>query len=388
MTSQENICFVLKAKNEVCFENRPVPAIENATDVLVRIHVTGISSSDVHYWEHGHIGDSILTAPMILGHGSSGTVVAVGPECHHLVPGDRVVLEPGVPCRFCSFCKAGKYNLCKEIRFAATPPYDGTLANYYVLPEDFCVLLPRCVSFEEGALIEPLAVGVHVCHQAGIKPGNSVVVFGAGPIGLLCAAVARSFGAIQIVMVDIFESRLEFAATYAATGVFSAAHPGTPWGDAMEIIKRFGLGYGADIAIDTSGALQSAKTAIHVLRSDGTYVQVGMEADETSFPMTAFRAREITIRGSFRYGPGDYKLAVDLVASGSVSVNELITDKFEFEDAEMAFEAQKSGRAIKVLINGPQDDGGALLKRIKGGIAEEGREEMPAVSCCAAVAVS
>lgn len=321
---------------------------------------------------------------MILGHGSSGTVVAVGPGCRYLVPGDRVVLEPGVPCRICSFCKTGKYNLCKEMRFAATPPHDGTLTGYYAIPEDFCVPLPACVSFEEGALIEPLAVGVHVCRQAEIKPGNSVVVFGAGPIGLLCAAVARSFGAIQIVMVDIFESRLEFAATYAATGVFNATHLDEPWKNADEIIERFGLGCGADIAIDASGVLQSSKTAIRVLRSGGTYVQVGMRADEISFPMMALSVGEITIRGSFRYGPGDYKLAVDLVASGSVSVNELITDRFEFEEAEMAFEAQKSGRAIKVLINGPRDDGGISLKRVKSEVPEE---VPPVVSCCNAAAV-
>lgn len=398
----KNICFVLKAKNEVCFEDRPVPAIWNATDVLVRIGVTGISSSDVsgnplnigfhvlkikqmRYWEHGHIGDCVLEAPMVLGHGSSGTVVAVGPDCCHLEPGDRVVLEPGIPCRLCQFCKSGKYNLCKRMRFAATPPHDGMLANFYVLPGDFCVRLPACMSLEEGALVEPLAVGVHACRQAEIKPGNSVVVFGAGPIGLLCAAVARSFGAIQIVMVDIFESRLEFAATYAATGVFNATHSNAPSENAGEIIERFGLGWGADIAIDTSGALKSINTAIHVLRSGGTYVQVGMGVDEISFPITAMRTKEITMRGSFRYGPGDYKLAVDLVASGSVSVDALITDIFKFEEAETAFEAQKSGKAIKILIKG-QEYGGMLPKRVKSDMPEGGGEELLELSCCAATA--
>lgn len=272
------------------------------------------------------------------------------------------------------------------MRFAATPPHDGTLADFYVLPEDFCVPLPACMSFEEGALVEPLAIGVHVCRQAEIKPGNSVVVFGAGPIGLLCAAVARSFGAIQIVMVDIFESRLEFAATYAATGVFNATHSDVARENADEIIERFGLGCGADIAIDTSGALKSINTAIHVLKSGGVYVQVGIGVDDAPFPIAAMRTKEITMRGSFRYGPGDYKLAVDLVASGLVSVNELITDVFEFEEAEMAFEVQKSGRAIGVLIKGQDNGGGVFIKRSKSEMPEQGKGELLVVSCCAATA--
>lgn len=323
---------------------------------------------------------------MVLGHGSSGTVMAVGSDCHHLAVGDRVVLEPRIPCRLCPFCKTGKYNLCKRMRFAATPPRGGMLAEFYVLPEDLCVPLPVCMSFEEGALVEPLAIGVHVCRQAEIKPGNSIVVFGAGPIGLLCAAVARSFGAIQIVMVDIFESRLEFAATYAATGVFNAIHSDVARGNADEIIERFCLGCGADIAIDTSGALKSINTAIHVLKSGGMYVQVGMRADDAPFPIMAMCTKEITMRGSFRYGPGDYKLAVDLVASGLVSVGELITDVFEFEEAEMAFEAQKSGRVIKVLIKGQDNGGGMFPKRTKSEMPEEGRGELPVASCCAATA--
>lgn len=323
---------------------------------------------------------------MVLGHGSSGTVVAVGPDCHHLAVGDRVVLEPAVPCRLCLFCKTGKYNLCKHMRFAATPPHDGTLADFYVLPEDFCVPFPACMSFEEGALVEPLAIGVHACRQAEIKPGNSVVVFGAGLIGLLCAAVARSFGAIQIVMVDISEYRLEFAATYAATGVFNATHSNVAREDADEIIERFGLGCGADIAIDTSGALKSIDTAVHVLKGGGVYVQVGMGVDGAPFPITDMCTKEITMRGSFRYGPGDYKLAVDLVASGLVNVNELISDVFEFEEAEMAFEAQKSGRAIRVLIRGQDNGGRMFLKRTKSEMPEEGRGELLVVSCCAATA--
>lgn len=292
---------------------------------------------------------------MVLGHESAGTVVEVGPACKSLKAGDRVALEPGVPCRLCQFCKDGNYNLCTDMRFAATPPYDGTLAKYYVLPEDFCVSLPDNVSSDEGALVEPLAVGVHVVRQAEVKPGNTVIVFGAGPVGLLIAAVAKAHGAVKVIMVDIVPSRLEFAKKYTATGTFNATHSRDARVNAAEIIKQFDLGPGADVAIDASGAAPSINTAIHAIRPGGTYVQAGMGADEIQFPIMAMCCKEITMKGSFRYGPGDYKLAVDLIEAGAVSVKELITSRFKFEDAEKAFEEQRQGKGIKILIDGPQD---------------------------------
>lgn len=292
---------------------------------------------------------------MVLGHESAGTVVSVGPDAKTLKAGDRVALEPGVPCRLCQYCKSGTYNLCTDMRFAATPPYDGTLAKYYVLPEDFCVPLPDHVSLDEGALVEPLAVGVHVVRQADVQPGNTVVIFGAGPVGLLCAAVAKAHGAVKVIMVDIVQQRLEFAEKYVATGTFNAMHSRDPKVNAKEIIRQFDLGFGADIAIDASGAAPSINTAIHVVRTGGRYVQAGMGADEISFPIMAMCCKEITVKGSFRYGPGDYKLAVDLVGSGLVSVKELVTGRFKFEEAEEAFKEFKKGKGIKILIDGPRD---------------------------------
>ncbi|KAG0134900.1 chaperonin 10-like protein [Tuber indicum] len=353
--SLKNPSFVLRSIKDVTFEDRPVPKIQNPTDVLIRVNVTGICGSDVHYWQHGHIGDFIVEAPMVLGHESAGTVVETGPKVTSLKPNDRVALEPGVPCRYCPFCKAGKYNLCIDMKFAATPPYDGTLAKYYILPEDFCVKLPENVSLDEGALVEPLAVGVHVVRQADIKPGNSVIVFGAGPVGLLCCSVAKAFGATKVIVVDIIGSRLEFAERYAATGTFNAMHSDDPNVNAAKMIKRFDLVFGADVAIDASGATPSIKTCVHVLRTGGTFVQVGMGATEIAFPILKLCAKEITLKGSFRYGPGDYRLAVELIASGKVSVKDLITGRVKFEDAERAFEQVRNGQGIKTLIDGPLD---------------------------------
>ena len=159
---------------------------------------------------------------MVLGHESAGIVAAVGDKVTSVKVGDRVAMEPGVPCRRCIRCKEGKYNLCFEMAFAATPPFDGTLARYYTLPEDFCYKLPEGMSLEEGALIEPTAVAVHITRQAAVKPGDSVVVFGAGPVGLLCCAVAKAYGAVKVVTVDINEERLQFALKYAATHSFTS----------------------------------------------------------------------------------------------------------------------------------------------------------------------
>jgi D-xylulose reductase len=289
---------------------------------------------------------------MVLGHESAGIVVEIGSKVTTLKKGDRVAMEPGVPCRRCQRCKEGKYNLCAETVFAATPPYDGTLAGYYSLPEDFCYKLPENVSLEEGALVEPLAVAVHITKQANVKHGDSVVVFGAGPVGLLCCAVSKALGASKVIAVDIQKPRLEFAKELAATGIYESQKVSAAE-NAKNLIEQNDLGVGADVAIDASGAEPSVQTAMQVLRMGGSYVQGGMGKDEITFPILAACTKELTIKGSFRYGSGDYKLAVELIASGQVDVKKLISRKVKFEDAEQAFQDVKAGKGIKILIEGP-----------------------------------
>lgn len=336
------------------FEDRPIPKLDSPYDVLVNVRFTGICGSDVHYWVHGAIGAFVVKAPMVLGHESSGVISAVGDKVKSLKVGDRVAMEPGVPCRRCVRCKEGKYNLCIDMAFAATPPFDGTLAKYYTLPEDFCYKLPESVSLEEGALMEPLAVGVHITRQAQVKPGQSIVVFGAGPVGLLCCAVAKAYGADKIVAVDINDERLKFAKQYAATHtVVSQREPAQD--AAARITKDCDLGHGADVAIDASGAEPCIQAGIHVLRTGGTYVQGGMGKSDITFPIGAMGAKELNVKGSFRYNSGDYQTALDLIKSGRVSVKELITGKVKFTDAESAFNDVKAAKGIKTLIEGVQD---------------------------------
>ncbi|KAJ9646463.1 hypothetical protein H2199_002512 [Coniosporium tulheliwenetii] len=319
---QENPSFVLEKAGQVKFEDRPVPEIKSPHDVIVEVKYTGICGSDVHYWTTGAIGSFVVTSPMVLGHESSGIIHSVG-SAVSLSPGDHVAMEPGVPCRRCTRCKEGHYNLCADMAFAATPPYDGTLARYYCLPEDFCYKLPEGMTLEEGALVEPLAVAVHIVKQGA-----------------------------KIVTVDINEERLAFAQKYAATAAFRSQKESAEE-SAARLIKECGLGDGADVIIDASGAEICIQTAVHALRVGGTYVQGGMGKPEITWPIVAMCTKELNVKGSFRYSSGDYKLAVDLVSSGKIDVKALITGRVKFEEAEQAFRDVKAGKGIKILIEGP-----------------------------------
>ncbi|KJK75140.1 D-xylulose reductase [Metarhizium anisopliae BRIP 53293] len=351
---KSNLSFILKSPHHVEFAQRPVPKISTPHEVLIAVNYTGICGSDIHYWEHGRIGHFKVKDPMVLGHESSGTVIRVGSAVKSLAAGDKVAIEPGYPCRRCDECLAGRYNLCPDIIFAATPPNDGTLAVFWVAPCDFCYKLPDHVSLQEGAIIEPLAVAVHIVKQAHISPGASVVVMGAGPVGLLCAAVARCFGAFKVVSVDIIQAKLNFAKTMGSTHTYLSQRISAEE-NAKSLIDQCSLGNGADVVIDASGAEASIQASLHVVKVGGTFIQGGMGKSDITFPIMEMCQKEVTARGSFRYGPGDFKLAVELVSNGSVDVQRLITGVVPFKQAEEAFHKAKSGETVKMLIAGPNE---------------------------------
>jgi len=366
----DNISFVLKSVGQVSFDHRPIPEISK-DEVLIEVKKTGICGSDVHYLVDGRIGDFIVESPMVLGHESSGVVSKVGSDVHSVKPGDRVAMEPGVFCRRCEACRTGRYQLCPNMAFAATPPYDGTLTRYYRLPEDLVYVLPENLSLEDGAMMEPLSVGVHsVFTQAKLQPAQSIAVFGCGPVGLLCMAVAKAIGASRIIAVDIVLSRLVFAKTYAATDVFQP--PPLQEGESkMAYSQRsagllratLGVEYrgskAIDVVIDASGAEVSIQTGILIARVGGTFVQVGMGHPEVVVPITTFLTKELILKGSFRYGPGDYRLALALATQKKVDLRPLVTHRFRFEDAITAFDVTKKGKSedgrglIKAIISGP-----------------------------------
>jgi len=368
---KSNKSFVLRKVNDVIYEEKPVPEI-GPGDVLVEVKKTGICGSDVHYLVHGRIGDFLVEKPMVLGHESSGVVFKVGPNVKHLKPGMRVAMEPGATCRVCDACKSGRYELCPEIVFAATPPYDGTLGRYYKLPADLAYPLPDNLSLEDGAMMEPLSVAVHsVSTIAGLKTNQNVAIFGAGPVGLLCMAVAKALGARRVIAIDIAQHRLEFAKSYAATDVFLP--PKMDQGETrIQYSKRCAAEMKAklnfdergadaiDLVVDASGAETCIQTGLYIVKHGGTFVQVGMGSADVTIPVTYLLVKEVNFKGSFRYGPGDYPMAISLVAQGRVDLKPLVTHRYAFDEAVVAFETTKKGQSvdgkgvIKAIISGPE----------------------------------
>lgn len=291
-STDTNPSFLLESLKKVTLTTLPKPTIQNPHDVIVRIAQTGICMSDIHYWQRGRIGDFILTTPIVLGHESSGTVTSIGSSVKNIQIGDRVAIEPGVPCRHCNYCRSGAYNLCADTVFAATPPHHGTLSKYYRTSADFCYVLPRHVDDEAGALCEPVAVGVQVCKVGEVRMNQTVVVFGCGTIGLLCQAVARAAGAKMVIGVDVSERRMRLAEELGwANGTFMspALEDVPPEGMSREdaevewsgkvagmIKEKFGLGDGPDVVLECTGAQACIQTGVQLVKKGGMYVQAGM----------------------------------------------------------------------------------------------------------------
>jgi len=331
-------------------EQTPIPTPKD-DEVLLKMDSVGICGSDVHYWTHGAIGDFVVKAPMILGHEAAGIVEKIGKNVKHLQPGDRVAIEPGVACRMCDYCKNGKYNLCPEMKFCATPPYHGNLCRYYAQDADFCFKLPDNVSLEEGALMEPLSVGVHACRRAGVALGKTVLICGAGPIGLVNLLTATAMGASEIVVTDISGHRLEVAKKMGASATFLVQRGTTSEENAASIAKLFRECRQPDITIECSGAESSICTGILATRSGGCLVLVGLGPAKVQIPIVNAACREVDIRGIFRYA-NCYPTAIEMVASGRVDVKPLITHRFQLDETLKAFETTKTGagNAIKVMI--------------------------------------
>ncbi|GLA28420.1 hypothetical protein CBS147346_2423 [Aspergillus niger] len=349
-----NQAFVLHPGGRFDYEERVIPNLQTDRDVIVQVIVTGLCGSDIHYWQHGRIGRYVVEAPIVLGHESAGIVVECGSKSGFAI-GDRVALEPGIGCNTCHHCRAGRYNLCSAMRFAATPPYDGTLATYYRLPAECCYKLPAHVSLQHGALVEPLSVAVHSCRLAGDMQQKSVVVFGAGPVGLLCASVSRAFGASTVVVVDINSDRLSVAQKYGATHTYKMSNE-SPEHNAARILEEMELDNGAHIVLDATGAEPCMNCGISVLASGGTFVQVGLGKPNPSLPVGQICDKEAIFRGSFRYGPGDYRTAIGLLSSGRVVLEGLVTHEFPFTQAEEAFKNVGNRQGIKTVIYGPGAD--------------------------------
>ncbi len=325
------------------FAQKEVPVPQpGPREVLVAVKSCGVCGSDIHFYEHGRIGDFVVREPVILGHECAGEVVALGPDVGTLKVGDRVAMEPGIPCRRCDYCLSGRYNLCRDVIFMSAPPDDGFFCEFAALPEDFAYKLPETVSYEAGATVEPLAVGLHAAVLVGLQPGERVVVLGAGPIGLLAVAVARAFGATEVTAVDLIPMRLDFARRMGASRTVNAREE-----DAGETLKD-----SADVVLDCVAVAKTLTQAFEIIRPGGRVAWVGMAAEVAEVPFQKFQAKEAIVTGVFRYA-NRFRTAVNLLASGRIDSEPLITHRFRFPQVEEAitFAAQNRERALKTMVN-------------------------------------
>ncbi|XP_059629385.1 L-idonate 5-dehydrogenase-like [Cornus florida] len=321
-------------------------------DVKVRMKAVGICGSDVHHFKNMRCANFIVKKPMVIGHESAGVIEEVGSEVKSLVVGDHVALEPGISCRRCHLCKNGRYNLCPEVKFFGSPPTNGVLANQVVHPENLCFKLPDNVSLEEGAMCEPLSVGVHACRRANINPETKVLIMGAGPIGLVTMLAARAFGAPRIVIVDIDDRRLSFAKDLGADEIIQVSANIKDVAD--EVVKiRNAMGSSIDVSFDCVGFDKTMSTTLNATRGGGKVCLVGLGQSEMTVPLCPTAAREIDIIGIFRYR-NTWPLCIEFLRTGKIDVKPLITHRFRFtqEDVEEAFETSaQGGNAIKVMFN-------------------------------------
>jgi len=322
-----------------------IPEVRAGT-ALVKIEYNGICGSDVHFYKDGRVGDCILHDKFVLGHEVSGTVVETGEEVTNLKKGDRVALEPGYTCGKCEFCKTGRYNLCPEVKFFAAPPVPGALQEYVVHPADMCFKLPDGVSTMEGALVEPLAVGLHAASLGEVTLGQSVVILGAGCIGLVTLLAAKGRGAARIIVADRYDKRLEFASEMGATDTINVQKE--------ELIERIGeiLGEGPDVVFETAGSPVTIAQTSFIVKRGGAIVLVGMAAEsEVSYNFYQVMEKEIVIKCVFRYR-NLYPAAIAAISSGSIDVKQIVTHVFALEDSNKAFETvvQDARNVVKGVI--------------------------------------
>ena len=343
---------VMEGIGKMEYTERPIPTPKE-DEVLVKLEYVGICGSDMHYYETGAIGDYVVKPPFVLGHEPGGTVVEVGSNVKHLKVGDRVALEPGKTCGHCEFCRQGKYNLCPDVVFFATPPVDGVFQEYAAHEAALCFKLPDNVSTLEGALIEPLAVGFHAANQGGAHAGQTAVVMGAGCIGLVSMMALKAEGVSRVYVVDVMQKRLDKAMELGADGVINGKDE-----DAVEAVRKLTEGAGCDLVIETAGTEITTRQAIHMAKKGANAVLVGYsKTGEMTLPMSLVLDKELTFKTVFRYRH-IYPMAIDAVAAGKVDLKGIVTNIFDFDDIQNAMDQSVSDKAniVKAVVKIAEED--------------------------------
>ena len=336
--------------DSLSLRDAPLTQDLGANDVRIKIANVGICGSDVHYYLHGKIGGFVVNDPMVLGHEASGTVTEIGSAVKSLKIGDRVCMEPGIPDYSSRETLQGMYNLDPDVRFWATPPIHGCLRESIVHPANLTFKLPDNVSFEEGALVEPLAIGVHSAKKARIAPGDTALVLGAGTIGLVTALAAIAAGCSHVIVADSKQEKLDFIGKHYDSR-FSTFNIAT--GDLKaHIAKEYPQG--VNIVFEASGNPKAILSTTSFLGAGGKVVLIGMPQEPAAIDIVEAQCKEVEFLTIFRYA-NVYDRAIKYIASGQINVKPLITHRYDLKDALKAFEfaAGMPGDAIKIMIKLP-----------------------------------
>ncbi|ART62431.1 NAD(P)-dependent alcohol dehydrogenase [Kushneria marisflavi] len=337
--------LVLERQNELALREIELPGEIGPDEVRISMHTVGICGSDIHYYTHGRIGPFVVEEPMVLGHEGAGTVTEVGANVTTLAPGDRVCMEPGIPDPSSRASKLGMYNVDPAVRFWATPPVHGCLTPEVIHPAAFTFKLPDNVSFAEGAMVEPFAVGMQAVVKAKLQPGDTCVVTGCGPIGLMVALAALASGASRVVISDVVDDKLAIAAGYKGLIPVNVAHESLT----ERITELTGDGWGADVVFEASGSGRVYDDALTCVRPGGVMVLVGMPVEKVSFDVVLAQTKEVRIETVFRYA-NVYDRAIELIASGKVDLKPLIVETFDFEQSVAAFDRAVEARPTDVKL--------------------------------------
>ena len=336
--------LVLEEKGKLNLRDFPVPLNVGPNDVRIATHTVGVCGSDVHYYTHGKIGPFVVNDPMILGHEASGTVLETGSAVTHLKNGDRVCMEPGIPDPNSRASKLGIYNVDPAVRFWATPPIHGCLTPEVVHPAAYTYKLPDTVSFAEGAVIEPFAIGMQSALRARIQPGDVAAVTGAGTIGIMVALAALAGGCAKVIVADLAQPKLNIVGAYAGVEVVNINERSL-----NEVVAEKTDNWGADVVFECSGAPQAILDLPQLVRPGGAVVLIGMPVEPVPFDIVGMQAREARIETVFRYA-NIYDRAINLIASGKVDLKPLISATFSFEDSIAAFERAVEQRPEDVKL--------------------------------------
>ena len=318
-------------------------------EVLVKIEYVGVCGSDLHYYENGGIGANIVKPPFVLGHEAGGTVVEVGSSVTHLKVGDRVALEPGKTCGHCEFCKTGRYNLCPDVIFFATPPVDGVFQEYVAHEADLCFKIPDNMDTMEGALIEPLSVGFHATELSDARLGESAIVLGCGCIGLCTIMCLKARGVQEIYVADVMQKRLDKALEVGATRVFNSQTE-----DIVAFAKSL-PGGGVDLVYECAGNRITTLQTARCLKKGGKITLVGVSPEPVLELDTAtLNDVEGTVYSVYRYR-NTWPKAIAAVASGDIPLKKIVSHVFDFKDCIEAidYSLKHKDEVIKAVIKMP-----------------------------------